>query len=1638
MNINEFFPYSWFVDDSETEITSIRVYGIGTNNENICLRITDFTPYIYLELPSHIPWNDMKAQMIGNKLDEMMGKQKPLKKCLIYKYKLYGANLNEDGTRKKYPFLFCSFSTRNDIRKLSYDIQKKNLIVPGLGAIKLKMHEQDADPILQLTVAKDLPTAGWIKFSGQLVKSEDDKITLCDLEYKVKWKNMTRIEKQTVGLPKIMGFDIEVNSSNPSSMPKVEKPEDKIFQVSCVFAREGSKIYTPYLLTLGNPIQELVGENVKILRFMTEADLLIGFTELIRTENPNVIVGYNILSFDIPYMIDRSKRPCRVNHIFDTLGFHKYNHAKEKIIKWSSSAYKNQEFKFLDGEGRLFVDLLPLVKRDFKMDNYRLKTVSDYFLGQTKDDLSVKGIFKCYRIGTKKELDGTYSYKARKAMSVVGKYCIVDSELTVKLMDKLQIFIGLTEMSNVCCVQPFALYTQGQQIKVYSQVYKYCYTKNILVEKDGYICKDDERYTGAHVFPPVPGLYSKVVPFDFASLYPSTMIAYNIDYSTYVTDDSIPDSKCHVMSWSEHHACIVQGTNITLNGFGVDIQNLENNNNLILSHSEKSNLLEYKRQSNFFNKGQKDCIEITFQDGTTLKCTPDHKIMTSDNVWIEAKDLKINETKIKKGITFPLTNFKEFICDFELNCKNINLNMNNIHEIEKFCKFSRLFGMLYTDGSLQKNRASIYTGDVVDAECVINDIYDVCGVKNNYKLIEKDNSKYYHITVPYEFHNSYIWKLGDGYGKRITRDSKLPSFILDKNCPIILKREFIGGMFGGDGLSITYCDKTENYTTIGFCISKIFEKIDNVTEFLNSIQNILLNDFNIGTYINGPYKKKDNNIYTLNLHINVNDIIKFRDMIGFRYCTYKSFKLDVFCSYKNLINNVFDEREKSFKIIKKLHETLTWDKSVEEGHKIIRKNEIIFNNHYAFPPKYAVIDSIRRPRDGNKKTFWSSKFPSFEKYLKELNVYDSFVDDKHNKSSSTYCMKQTVLNDIPYYELKVILIKPIGKHNVYDIEVNDNHSFLADGIVVHNCIHDPKIIRKNELTVYIDEEKKKITKLREKRDDKKNKLIKQKIIDELNQKVEELKPYIQERSKIVKTISKHIMCASRYYRFLKEPKGVIPTILQNLLDARKNTRKLIKINKDIIKNSTDENEKANLIMLNNILDKRQLSYKVSCNSQYGAMGVKRGYLPFMIGAMCLSGDSLISFSYGFTRKMKDLTNTDYLWTYNENGQVVSNGKGLIYNGKKELIKITLIDGRILRCTPDHKIMTTNGWVEAGKLVSKHKWDGGEYSKVITGLELPEDIIGEDEKNWKLLDYTMDTPDNRDKTLAFCRILGFIFSDNKLFSKVIIETLFDSEIFSQDIKLLTGYQPIIHKSNNTFIIHIPKILVDKIISLIDQPYTLPIFLSENNCPLSVTREFLGGLFGRNCSLSQFSLRLITLEKHKDNMENTMNKLIYLLSRFGINFVLSKLKFLRIDEIPYSEYTITTENYYLLLFANKIGFRYCIDKNNKLTISSSYQRYLNNEFNKNKLNFLEYTKLVGSENLLHKCSCLYLDVIDIRYDGVDDVYDIIDVPNHSFLANGIIVHNCTTYMGRVNIEVVAKTIPEKYGGELVYGDQLVSVI
>lgn len=547
MDTSKFFCYSWHLDERENDQLIIRVFGLNEKNESIYVLIDDFTPFVYLELPNDVKWTTARAQMLGEKIDEVMGRRdKPLTKTLVYKKKLYYAHKEvlADGTYKDkvFPYLFCNFNTQDKIKRLSY-VVKKPIEIPGIGSIRLKIHENMANPVLQLCCLREIPSAGWVQFKGKKIQ-EDDKESLCDHEYVVHWKNLFKSEEKGIVKPLILSFDIECNSTNPSKMPNPEIPGDKIFQISCVFGRQGEpeKDWKKVLLSLGEPDPEIVGDDVELRYFSTEIDLIVGYVELVHEMNPQVICGYNILSFDIPYMLDRSKFHMCYND-FVKQGFIPSRPALEKTIKWSSSAYKNQEFKFIDAEGRLFVDLLPLVKRDYKFDNYRLKTVSDFFLGETKDPLTPKGIFKCYRI------------HSPKSLGIVGKYCVQDANLVLKLFEVTHTWIGLCEMASICNVPIFYLYTQGQQIKVFSQVYKKCMYENRVVETDGYIPADNESYTGAYVFDPVPGLYDMVVSFDFSSLYPTTIIAYNIDYSTLVMDDSIPDDDCHLFEWEDHTGC---------------------------------------------------------------------------------------------------------------------------------------------------------------------------------------------------------------------------------------------------------------------------------------------------------------------------------------------------------------------------------------------------------------------------------------------------------------------------------------------------------------------------------------------------------------------------------------------------------------------------------------------------------------------------------------------------------------------------------------------------------------------------------------------------------------------------------------------------------------------------------------------------------------------------------------------------------------------------------------------------------------------------------------------------------------------------------------------------------------------------
>lgn len=561
------FVYQWneleegFGDKTEF---FIECYGLSTKGENIYLKISGFKPYFYIELPPEIENTDSKILEIKMELDKMVKvkQNKPYNIEIERKRKLYYTHktLEKSGSEyvkkdKLYPFLKVSFKTKSSMDIFTSFLRKE---IKGYQ-LKVTEYERNVSQVIRFLSCLDLQPTGWIEFSGTRLTTIED----CTFRHKISCDIMSirHSEYNNVVLPNVMCYDIEANSTFKNSMPNASIPEDKIFQISCCILSSKGEIQK-YLLTLGEVNKKIIGDDVIIKQFdRNEANLLLYFKHLVKELNVNVIIGYNILSWDMKYMIDRCEL-YKIKDDFCNLGI--FNETCNVVSNsFKSKAYSAQNLTYVDAKGRLFLDLLPIIKRDYKLSNYKLKTVTTHFGLPTKDPLTAQDIFHHYseyfnnynKFGLA-NVEPEYLELKKKgihSLSLVGKYCVQDSYITLLLYQKLQLWFSLCEMSKTARVPIFYLFTEGTQIQMYSQVLNYCHKNNIVVNKG--IQSSDENYQGATVLNPSPGKYDKVLSFDFASLYPSIMMAYNIDYSTFVVDDTVSDEDCHVFEWKEHINC---------------------------------------------------------------------------------------------------------------------------------------------------------------------------------------------------------------------------------------------------------------------------------------------------------------------------------------------------------------------------------------------------------------------------------------------------------------------------------------------------------------------------------------------------------------------------------------------------------------------------------------------------------------------------------------------------------------------------------------------------------------------------------------------------------------------------------------------------------------------------------------------------------------------------------------------------------------------------------------------------------------------------------------------------------------------------------------------------------------------------
>lgn len=452
----------------------------------------------------------------------------------------------------------------------------------------------------------------WFKCVATPV-SEANKLTSCTKEYTldpalvahiVPYTEQESSQWASAVCPKLLSYDIEQYSFNHKRMPRSKDITDAVFIITAVTQYLGKpetrkRFCITYAPQLMGYTDIKFHRDTKLVVVATEAEMELAFEQCVRDENPDVIMGYNIYGYDNRAINDRKSIQRRGWSNISRLSRHT---TVIKSVSWASSAYGFVENVLLDAPGRMSVDVYTIVRRDFnKMSKFDLDTVSRKFLGRGKHPMKATRMFEnrenlqtaqiviqapphatgmalnieftdtvCNAIlqaltqvlksgGSITPYLHSVSQVQRQRMmdyaveefTKLMKYGVEDSELTIDLYEKLNIWYSLREFSSITGISMVDLHTRGQQIRGYSMVWD-------LASREGFVLNQVEPmkipYKGAIVGHPVPGLYNNIICLDFASLYPTIIMALNLCWSTYIRRedwDRIPLEFCREFRWTE-------------------------------------------------------------------------------------------------------------------------------------------------------------------------------------------------------------------------------------------------------------------------------------------------------------------------------------------------------------------------------------------------------------------------------------------------------------------------------------------------------------------------------------------------------------------------------------------------------------------------------------------------------------------------------------------------------------------------------------------------------------------------------------------------------------------------------------------------------------------------------------------------------------------------------------------------------------------------------------------------------------------------------------------------------------------------------------------------------------------------------
>lgn len=463
----------------------IRLFGRNEKNESICCLVPGFEPYFYVKVTGDI--NEL-CDIIKQTFDVVK------KVNIVEKYEPVGYQKN-----KKQMIMVTTYEPRN-----VPEIRDSILEISGIEEV----YETDILFKNRFLIDKNLHGMGWIKIED----SEEVFANNIYCDKVCKSNNLLEIEKIANSNLKYLSFDIECLPFE-GSMPQPDV--SPIIIISLAFSPSYNNMDTIVLVAKKTEQIDAVES------FNNEVSMLNRFFDIIREYDPDILLGYNINDFDIPYINERIKKLADEGNIVDAgcgRDGKSISHRKIGLMSLVSLT------------GRVVVDVLPLVKNQFSLKRYTLRNVAKELLDKNKLDVSPA------------EMEDYWNDNGDKLFKFI-EYARRDSELAMQLALKLQLLERYIAISKVSGSLLQEVIDGGQTSMVENLLLRECRihervipakpSENIIYSRN----KSSENLKGGEVLEPKKGLLENVIILDYKSLYPTIMMAHNLCYSTVILNN---------------------------------------------------------------------------------------------------------------------------------------------------------------------------------------------------------------------------------------------------------------------------------------------------------------------------------------------------------------------------------------------------------------------------------------------------------------------------------------------------------------------------------------------------------------------------------------------------------------------------------------------------------------------------------------------------------------------------------------------------------------------------------------------------------------------------------------------------------------------------------------------------------------------------------------------------------------------------------------------------------------------------------------------------------------------------------------------------------------------------------------------